>query len=41
VIRRLSSREGFLFWRSIKPKGPLYFVNLQLENVTVDFIEIK
>lgn len=41
VLRRLSSREGFLFWRSVKPKGPLYFVDLRLEDGVVDFIEIK
>lgn len=41
VIRKLSSREGFLFWRSIKPKGPLYFVDLRLNEGIVDFIEMK
>jgi len=40
IFWRLTVTDGFLFWRNVRPLGPLYIVDLKPEKGTVDFIRV-
>ena len=40
VVRKMTVSDGFTFWRSIRPLGPLFIVDLKPEKGTVDFIRV-
>jgi hypothetical protein len=40
VVRKMTVSDGFTFWRSIRPLGPLYIVDINTEKGAVDFIEV-
>ncbi|MDG7049277.1 MAG: hypothetical protein JRM87_03950, partial [Nitrososphaerota archaeon] len=40
AFRRMTVTDGFLFWRSIRPIGPLYMVQMRPEAGTMEFIRM-
>jgi len=40
IVRKMTVSDGFTFWRSIRPLGPLYIVDINTEKGAVDFIEV-
>ncbi|MGC9211770.1 MAG: hypothetical protein ACP5FU_06450, partial [Nitrososphaeria archaeon] len=40
IFWRLTVTDGFFFWRSFRPLGPLYFVDISSEKGKVDFIRV-
>jgi len=40
IIRRMTVTDGFLFWRSIKPMGPLHYVNMTPDKGILEFVEM-
>jgi KaiC/GvpD/RAD55 family RecA-like ATPase len=40
IVRKITVSDGFTFWRSIRPLGPLYIVDINTEKGAVDFIEV-
>ncbi len=40
VVRKMTVTDGFLFWRSVRPLGPLFFVDIKPENGSIDFIRV-
>ncbi len=40
ILRRLTATEGFMFWRSIRPLGPVYYVDMKPEAGIMNFIEM-
>ncbi|MGC9210824.1 MAG: RAD55 family ATPase [Nitrososphaeria archaeon] len=40
LIRKMAVTDGFLFWRSVRPLGPLFFVDIRPEEGSLDFIRV-
>ncbi|MGC8593749.1 MAG: hypothetical protein ACP5LF_05650, partial [Nitrososphaeria archaeon] len=40
LVRKMIVVDGFLFWRSIKPLGPLFFLDIKPEEGMAEFIEM-
>ena len=40
IVRKMVVTDGFLFWRSVRPLGPLFIVDINTEKGTVDFIRV-
>ena len=40
VVRKMAVTDGFLFWRSIKPLGPLFIVDIKPEKGFAEFIRV-
>ncbi|MCL4343676.1 MAG: hypothetical protein JRN26_00415 [Nitrososphaerota archaeon] len=40
AARKLTVTDGFLFWRSIKPQGPVYFVKMEPEKGSMEFVRM-
>jgi len=40
AFRRMTMVEGFMFWRSIRPMGPLYSVQIDAEAGSMEFIRM-
>lgn len=41
VVVKMTVTDGFLFWRSIRPLGPLFFVDINAEKGSLEFIEVQ
>ncbi|MGC8600479.1 MAG: hypothetical protein ACP5LX_05455, partial [Nitrososphaeria archaeon] len=40
IVRKMTVTDGFLFWRSVRPLGPLYIVDINTEKGIADFIGV-
>jgi len=40
IVRSMKAMDDFLFWRSVRPAGPLYLVNMKLDRGTMELIEM-
>ncbi len=40
IVRKITVTDGFLFWRSIRPLGFVYYVDINPENGSVEFMRV-
>ena len=40
IVRKMVVTDGFLFWRSVRPLGPLFIVDINTEKGKLDFIRV-
>ncbi|MDP8024188.1 MAG: hypothetical protein RAK20_06970, partial [Conexivisphaerales archaeon] len=40
IVRKITVTDGFLFWRSIRPLGFVYYVDINPENGIVEFMRV-
>ncbi len=40
VVWKYTVTDGYLFWRSVKPLGPVYYVKMEPEKGTMEFVRM-
>ncbi|MGC8600458.1 MAG: hypothetical protein ACP5LX_05350, partial [Nitrososphaeria archaeon] len=40
LVRKMTVVDGFVFWRSVRPLGPLFSLNVRLDKGETEFIEM-